>query len=137
MLAALNDSLGALNDMGCNKNFLENVTNICPVFVTLRTSIKLIDRLQCVCVIWDDAGRRWGDSLPTILSDCHFGEGTPAMQEHARNSARKAELWLRKAIRARASANMYPEDRAAMENLAEIYEKLAERAAQLECKSAS
>ena len=59
------------------------------------------------------------------------------MQEHARNNVRKAELWLRKAIKARASANMYPEDRAAMENLAEIYEKLAERAAQLESKSAS
>jgi hypothetical protein len=77
-----------------------------------------------------------GDGLfPIVLFGRHCGEGAPAMQEHARNSVRNAAYWLRKAIRARASANMYPEDRAAMENIAEMYEKLAERVAQLESQS--
>lgn len=38
--------------------------------------------------------------------------------------------WLRKAIRARISASRYPEDRHALENVAEMYELMAERMAQ-------
>ena len=77
-----------------------------------------------------------GDGIfPIVPLGRHCGEGDPAMKEHARNSARTAAYWLRKAIRARASADLYPEDRAAMENLAEMYEKLAERMAELESHS--
>ena len=54
--------------------------------------------------------------------------------EHNR-SIRNAAYWLRKAIRARASANKYPEDRAALENIAEMYEQMAERMAELEVES--
>ena len=50
--------------------------------------------------------------------------------QHAGN-VRTAVYWLRKAIRARASADMYPEDRDALENIAEIYEQMAERVAEL------
>jgi len=57
------------------------------------------------------------------------------MKEQARNSVRTAAYWLRKAIRARASADLYPEDRVAMENVAEMYERLAERVAELESQS--
>ena len=51
--------------------------------------------------------------------------------QHGGN-VRTAAYWLRKAIRARASANMYPEDRAALENIAEMYEQMAERVAELD-----
>ena len=51
--------------------------------------------------------------------------------QHGGN-VRTAAYWLRKAIRARASANMYPEDRDALENIAEMYEQMAERVAELD-----
>ena len=47
-------------------------------------------------------------------------------------NVRTVAYWLRKAVRARASANMYPEDRNALENIAEMYELMAERVAKLE-----
>jgi hypothetical protein len=50
--------------------------------------------------------------------------------EHAGN-VRTAAYWLRKAIRARVSANTYPEDRDALESLAEMYEMMAEQVADL------
>ena len=46
-------------------------------------------------------------------------------------NVRTAAYWLRKAIRARASADMYPEDREVLENIAEMYEQMAERVAEL------
>jgi hypothetical protein len=46
-------------------------------------------------------------------------------------SVRTAAYWLRKAVRARISANMYPEDRVALENIAQMYEQMAERMAEL------
>ena len=46
-------------------------------------------------------------------------------------NVRTAAYWLRKAVRARASANRYPEDRDALENIAEMYEQMAERVAEL------
>ena len=51
--------------------------------------------------------------------------------QHGGN-VRTVAYWLRKAIRARASANMYPEDRDALENIAEMYEQMAERVAELD-----
>lgn len=51
--------------------------------------------------------------------------------EHGGN-VRTAAYWLRRAIRARISANQYPEDRKALENLAEMYEQMAERVAELD-----
>ena len=51
--------------------------------------------------------------------------------EHDRG-ARTAAHWLRKAIRARIGASRYPEDREALENIAEMYEQLAERMAALD-----
>jgi hypothetical protein len=42
---------------------------------------------------------------------------------------------LRKAVRARIGANKYPEDRDALENIAEIYEQIAERVAELDSES--
>ncbi len=51
--------------------------------------------------------------------------------QHGGN-VRTAAYWLRKAVRARASANRYPEDRGALENIAEMYEQMAERVAELE-----
>ena len=58
----------------------------------------------------------------------------PAQREsedlHGGN-VRTAAHWLRKAITARATANRYPEDRHALENIAEMYEQMAERAAEL------
>jgi hypothetical protein len=51
--------------------------------------------------------------------------------QHGGN-VRTVAYWLRKAVRARASANMYPEDRDALENIAEMYELMAERVAELE-----
>jgi hypothetical protein len=56
-------------------------------------------------------------------------QGLPT-HEDSRN-VRNAAYWLRKAVRARASAKMYPEDRAALENIAEMYEQMAERIAEL------
>ena len=53
-------------------------------------------------------------------------------EDQHRGNVRTAAYWLRKAIRARASANMYPEDRAALENIAEMYEQMAERVAELD-----
>ncbi|HZV06867.1 MAG TPA: hypothetical protein VE999_17420 [Gemmataceae bacterium] len=41
--------------------------------------------------------------------------------------ARTTAHWLRKAIRARMSASRYPEDREALENIAEMYEQMAEQ----------
>src|SRR5260370_30739256 len=52
--------------------------------------------------------------------------GNQAMNEHDRN-VRSAAYWLRRAIRARASATRYPDDGDALENIAEMYEQLAER----------
>ena len=46
-------------------------------------------------------------------------------------SVRTTAYWLRKAIRARMSASKYPEDRDALENIAEMYEQIAERRAEL------
>ena len=46
-------------------------------------------------------------------------------------SVRTTVHWLRKAIRARISASKYPEDRDALENIAEMYEQMAERMAEL------
>jgi hypothetical protein len=54
--------------------------------------------------------------------------------EHAGN-VRTAAYWLRKAVRARASANRYPEDRDALENIAEMYEQMAQRKAELDSES--
>ena len=51
--------------------------------------------------------------------------------QHGGN-VRTAAYWLRKAVRARASANMYTEDRDALENIAEMNELMAERVAELE-----
>jgi hypothetical protein len=48
------------------------------------------------------------------------------MNEHDRN-VRSAAYWLRRAIRARASATRYPDDGDALENIAEMYEQMAER----------
>jgi hypothetical protein len=48
--------------------------------------------------------------------------------QHGGN-VRTAAYWLRKAVRARASANRYTADRAELENIAEIYEWLAEQRA--------
>jgi hypothetical protein len=50
--------------------------------------------------------------------------------QHGGN-VRTAEYWLKKAVRARASANRYPIDRDALENIAEIYERIAEQMAGL------
>ena len=56
----------------------------------------------------------------------------PAQQQSEDGgNVRTAAYWLRKAIRARASADMYPEDRDALENIAEMYEQMAERVAEL------
>lgn len=49
--------------------------------------------------------------------------------------ARTTVHWLRKAIRARIGASRYPEDRQALENIAEMYEQLAERVAALDTPS--
>jgi len=38
--------------------------------------------------------------------------------------------WLKKAIRARIGASKYPEDRVALENVAEMYEHIAEQMAE-------
>jgi hypothetical protein len=54
-----------------------------------------------------------------------------AEPRQGRSNVRSAVYWLRKAVRARASANMYPEDRDALENIAEMYELMAERVAEL------
>ncbi len=54
------------------------------------------------------------------------------MKEHARNSVRTAAFWFRKAVRARASAEMYTEYKDAFENIAELYEQMAVRTAELE-----
>jgi hypothetical protein len=56
------------------------------------------------------------------------------MTEDGRSNLRTAAYWLRRALRARAGAKMYPEDATALENLAEMYEHLAERAAKLESR---
>jgi EAL domain-containing protein (putative c-di-GMP-specific phosphodiesterase class I) len=56
------------------------------------------------------------------------------MNEHAWNSVRTAAVWRRKAEAARASANEHPEDKAAMENIAEMYEQMAERVAELDSR---
>ena len=59
----------------------------------------------------------------------HFWEGQRGgtlMQ-----GARTTVYWLKKAIRARISASKYPEDRYALENIAEMYEQIAERMAEL------
>jgi hypothetical protein len=50
-------------------------------------------------------------------------------------NVRTATYWLRKAVRARISASKYPEDRDALENIAEMYEQIAERIAELESQS--
>jgi len=50
-------------------------------------------------------------------------------------SVRTTAYWLRKAIRARMSASKYPEDREALENIAEMYEQIAERMAELGSES--
>ena len=44
---------------------------------------------------------------------------------------RTTAYWLRKAIRARMTGSKYPEDRDALENIAERYEQIAERIAVL------
>jgi hypothetical protein len=54
--------------------------------------------------------------------------------QHGGN-VRTAAYWLRKAIRARASADMYPEDRDALENIAEMYEQIAQRVAEIDSES--
>ena len=48
---------------------------------------------------------------------------------------RTTAYWLRKAIRARMTASKYPEDRDALENIAEMYEQIAERMAELGSES--
>jgi hypothetical protein len=55
-------------------------------------------------------------------------------EEHG-ESVRTTAYWLRKAIRARISASKYPEDRDALENIAEMYEQIAERTAELRSKA--
>jgi hypothetical protein len=47
---------------------------------------------------------------------------------------RTAVHWLRKAIRARIGASRYPKDRDALENIAEIYEQIAERMTELDIR---
>lgn len=45
---------------------------------------------------------------------------------------RDPAYWLKKAIRARTVASKYPEDRVALENVAEICEHIAEQMAELD-----
>jgi hypothetical protein len=54
------------------------------------------------------------------------------MKDRARYNVRTAAYWLGKAARARLSAEIYPEDKDALENLAEIYEQMAERLLRIE-----
>jgi hypothetical protein len=54
------------------------------------------------------------------------------MKGRAGNSVRTAKYWLRRAVRARLGAEIYPEDKVALENLAEIYEHMAERLLRIE-----
>ena len=54
------------------------------------------------------------------------------MKDRARYNVRTATYWLGKAARARLSAEIYPEDKVALENLAEIYEQMAERLLRIE-----
>jgi len=61
-----------------------------------------------------------------------LAESAERQSEDQHGSVRTAGYWLKKAIRARASANMYPEDRDALENIAEMYEQMAEREAELD-----
>jgi hypothetical protein len=56
------------------------------------------------------------------------------MNEHA-NRVRSPAFWRRKADEARATAYERPEDRAAMENVAQMYEQMAERIAELASQS--
>jgi hypothetical protein len=68
------------------------------------------------------------------LSDCnrHGCEGIPAVKGRDRYIVRTAKYWLRRAARARLSAEIHPEDKDALENLAEIYEQMAERLLKIE-----
>jgi len=54
------------------------------------------------------------------------------MMDRPRYDVRTATYWLRRAVRARLSAEVYPEDKVALENLAEIYEQIAERLLRIE-----
>ena len=49
------------------------------------------------------------------------------MKMYAQESVHSAAYWLRKAIRARANAAMYPDYKDALESLAGMYEQMAER----------
>ena len=49
------------------------------------------------------------------------------MKTRAQRRVHSVAYWLRKAIRSRADAEMYPEYKNALEGLAKLYEQLAER----------
>jgi len=64
----------------------------------------------------------------------HAGAAEPMQRQSTGDHdgrVRTTAYWLRKAIRARMSASKYPEDREALENIAEMYEQIAERMAEL------
>ena len=64
----------------------------------------------------------------------HAGAAEPMQRQSTGDHdgrVRTTAYWLRKAIRARMSASKYPEDREALENIAEMYEQIAERIAEL------
>jgi len=68
----------------------------------------------------------------------HASPAEPAQRQSPDDhdgSVRTTAYWLRKAIRARMSASKYPEDREALENIAEMYEQIAERMAELGSES--